>query len=142
MLRAGYMSLDTVVLLVMVIMWAWTWGTLVRVRRAYTDGLQERARYLEQEREAQARIAAARERARIARELHDIIAHSLGVMVVVADGASRTVHTGPERAGDDGRPRGRHGRGARPPRHPGPSTGTSARASVRCGVHGARSRDQ
>ncbi|RKS09009.1 histidine kinase [Nocardiopsis sp. Huas11] len=98
MLRAGYMSLDTVVLLVMVIVWAWTWGTLVRVRRAHVAGLRERALHLERERDTQATIAAARERARIAREIHDVVAHSLGVMVVVADGASRTVHTAPERA--------------------------------------------
>jgi signal transduction histidine kinase len=98
MLRVGNMSLDTVVLLELLIVWAWTWGTLVRVRRAHVAGLRERALQLERDRDAQARIAAARERARIAREIHDVIAHSLGVMVVVADGASMTVHTDPERA--------------------------------------------
>ncbi|NYJ32273.1 sensor histidine kinase [Nocardiopsis aegyptia] len=98
MLRAGHMTIDAVVALVLVIAWAWTWGTLVRVRRAHIAGLQDRARQLEREREVQARIVAARERARIARELHDIVAHSLGVMVVVADGASTKASTEPERA--------------------------------------------
>ncbi|MFE3456325.1 sensor histidine kinase [Nocardiopsis aegyptia] len=98
MLRAGYMTIDALVALVLVVAWAWTWGTLVRVRRAHIAGLQERARQLERDREAQARIAAARERARIARELHDIVAHSLGVMVVVADGAAMKARTEPERA--------------------------------------------
>ncbi|MGB3683908.1 MAG: sensor histidine kinase [Rubrobacteraceae bacterium] len=77
---------------------AWTWGTTVRVRRDYVDGLKERARQLEREKERQARIVAAEERARIAREIHDIVSHSLGVVVVMAEGASLKVRTEPERA--------------------------------------------
>ena len=77
---------------------AWTWGTTVRIRRDYVDGLKERARQLEQEKESQARIVAAEERARIAREIHDIVSHSLSVVVVMAEGASMKARTEPERA--------------------------------------------
>lgn len=60
--------------------------------------LTERASLLAAEREQRARIAAATERARIARELHDIVAHSLSVVIVQADGASAAVGARPELA--------------------------------------------
>lgn len=67
---------------------AWIAGRLVRQREVYAGVVEERARALEREREANARAAAAEERARIARELHDILSHSVSVMVVQA-GAER-----------------------------------------------------
>lgn len=67
---------------------AWTLGDLMRTRRAYVGELEERARRLELERDQQARLARADERARIAREFHDIVAHSLSVVVAQADGGS------------------------------------------------------
>jgi signal transduction histidine kinase len=70
-----------------------------RTRRAYFAGLEERAERLERERDALAAVAASAERARIARELHDVVAHSLSVMVAQADGASYAVATDPARAG-------------------------------------------
>jgi signal transduction histidine kinase len=97
-LEEYYFSLGDLGLLVLVVVVAWTWGTTVRVRRDYVDGLKERARQLEQERESQARIVAAEERARIAREIHDIVSHSLSVVVLMAEGASLKVRTEPERA--------------------------------------------
>jgi signal transduction histidine kinase len=66
---------------------AWTLGDNLRIRRAYLAGLEERAARLEREREARDRVAVAQERARIARELHDVVAHNVSVMVVQADGA-------------------------------------------------------
>ncbi|RJL32377.1 sensor histidine kinase [Bailinhaonella thermotolerans] len=66
---------------------AWLGGVYVNIRRRYLEGLEERARRAELERDQHARIAIAAERARIARELHDVIAHNLSVMVVQADGA-------------------------------------------------------
>jgi signal transduction histidine kinase len=66
---------------------AWVLGDSMRYRRGYYAALEDRAARLEAEREAQAKIAAAAERARIARELHDVIAHHVSVMVVQADGA-------------------------------------------------------
>ena len=77
---------------------AWVFGDSMRYRRAYYVALEERAARLEAERDAQAKISAAAERARIARELHDVIAHNVSVMVVQADGASYALRTDPERA--------------------------------------------
>ena len=77
---------------------AWVLGDSMRYRRAYYVALEERAARLEAERDAQAKISAAAERARIARELHDVIAHNVSVMVVQADGASYALRTEPERA--------------------------------------------
>lgn len=84
--------------LVVVVVWVWTWGTLVRIRRGYVAGLAERAEHVEREREAQTRIAVADERARIAREIHDIVAHGLSVVVLVSDGAASKVESEPVRA--------------------------------------------
>jgi signal transduction histidine kinase len=77
---------------------AWVLGDSMRYRRAYYASLEDRAARLERERDAQARVAAVAERARIARELHDVIAHNVSVMVVQADGASYTLGTDPVRA--------------------------------------------
>ncbi|MEV6108954.1 sensor histidine kinase [Streptomyces sp. NPDC051940] len=77
---------------------AWVLGDSLRTRRAYYAQLEERARRLEKEREAQSRIAVAAERARIARELHDVVAHNVSVMVVQADGAAYVLDTAPDQA--------------------------------------------
>jgi signal transduction histidine kinase len=78
---------------------AWVFGDSMRYRRAYYTSLEDRAARLEAERDAQAQIAAAAERARIARELHDVVAHNVSVMVVQADGASYALGSDPDRAG-------------------------------------------
>jgi signal transduction histidine kinase len=77
---------------------AWVLGDSMRYRRAYLLALEDRAARLEAERDAQAQVAAAAERARIARELHDVIAHNVSVMVVQADGAGYALQAEPERA--------------------------------------------
>jgi len=64
----------------------WLMAYTMRTRRLYVLGLEERATSLERERDHLARIAVADERAAIARELHDVVAHSLAVMIVQADG--------------------------------------------------------
>jgi len=63
---------------------AWLLGDSARWRRGYYQALEERAARLERERDAQAQVAAAAERARIAREIHDVVAHNVSVMVVQA----------------------------------------------------------
>ncbi|MEU9121211.1 sensor histidine kinase [Streptomyces sp. NPDC048506] len=77
---------------------AWVLGDSVRTRRAYWAQLEEKAARLEKERETQSRIAVAAERARIARELHDVVAHNVSVMVVQADGAAYVLDAAPEQA--------------------------------------------
>src|SRR5215471_2375492 len=77
---------------------AWVFGDSMRYRRAYYASLEDRAARLEAERDAQAQVAAAAERARIARELHDVVAHNVSVMVVQADGASYALTSDPDRA--------------------------------------------
>ncbi|MGY0485865.1 sensor histidine kinase [Streptomyces sp. WG-D5] len=77
---------------------SWVLGDSLRTRRAYLAQLEERANRLEKEREAQSKVAVAAERARIARELHDVVAHNVSVMVVQADGAAYVLDQAPEQA--------------------------------------------
>lgn len=73
-------------------------GVSVRARRRTTSALVDRARQLARDRDQQAALAVAAERARIARELHDVVAHSLSVMVTLADAATLKAVREPERA--------------------------------------------
>ncbi|HEX4790650.1 MAG TPA: sensor histidine kinase [Actinospica sp.] len=74
----------------------WIAGDSMQYRRSYYIDLEERARRLERERDQQAQIIAATERARIARELHDVVAHNVSVMVVQAEGAAYAMDSAPE----------------------------------------------
>ncbi|MEU8270358.1 sensor histidine kinase [Sphaerisporangium sp. NPDC049002] len=76
----------------------WIGGIYANTRRRYLESLEERAERAEHERDQQARIATAAERARIARELHDVVAHNVSVMIVQADGAGYTIDSDPEQA--------------------------------------------
>ncbi|WP_244419491.1 sensor histidine kinase [Streptomyces hygroscopicus] len=89
-------SIFFAVLLTVPFVLAWVLGDSMRTRRAYWAQLEEKAARLEKEREAQSRIAVAAERARIARELHDVVAHNVSVMVVQADGAAYVLDAAPE----------------------------------------------
>jgi signal transduction histidine kinase len=77
---------------------AWVAGVFLRERAAQAEAAEARAMTAEQERDAAARIAVAEERARIARELHDIVAHAVSVMVLQV-GAVR--HKLPDELADD-----------------------------------------
>jgi signal transduction histidine kinase len=70
---------------------AWAMGRLVRIRAAQAAAAQRQADRLAAEKDAETRRAAAEERSRIARELHDIIAHSVSVMVVQAGAAEQVL---------------------------------------------------
>jgi signal transduction histidine kinase len=73
-------------------------GLYSAARYALVAELRERARRLELERDQQGQLAAAAERARIAREMHDIVAHHLTAIVTLSDGAAAQVRLAPERA--------------------------------------------
>jgi signal transduction histidine kinase len=73
-------------------------GVVVRALRSQIDWLAERAARLEFERDQQTFLAAAAERARIAREMHDVVSHNIQVMVTLADAAAVAQRSDPERA--------------------------------------------
>ncbi|TYP83842.1 sensor histidine kinase [Blastococcus xanthinilyticus] len=79
---------------------AWALGDLRRARALRVAGLEERARLLELERDQEMRLAATAERARIAREMHDVVAHSLSVVIAQADGGRYAGRTDPQAATD------------------------------------------
>ncbi|MCW2495226.1 histidine kinase [Jatrophihabitans sp.] len=76
---------------------AWVVGLYVRTRRAYLASMIERAETAERDRDRQAQIAVAEERTRMAREMHDVIAHSLAVMITLNDAAAAVTDEGPVR---------------------------------------------
>ncbi|WP_425331840.1 sensor histidine kinase [Amycolatopsis azurea] len=76
----------------------WALGEFAGARRAYHEEVEARLHLLETERDQATRIAVGEERGRIARELHDVVAHAVSVMVVQADGASYAVDGNPEMA--------------------------------------------
>ncbi|MBL1095244.1 sensor histidine kinase [Streptomyces coffeae] len=96
--ETGWQSLVSTIFVTIPFVLAWVLGDSIRTRRAYWAQLEERAARLEKEREAQAKVAVAAERARIARELHDVVAHNVSVMVVQADGAAYVLDASPEQA--------------------------------------------
>ncbi|MEU4557510.1 histidine kinase [Actinoplanes sp. NPDC023936] len=73
-------------------------GANVATRRRYVRALLDRAAQLAREKEQEGRLAAARERARIAHDLHDIVAHNLTIMVRLADGATAVADVDPQRS--------------------------------------------
>lgn len=83
---------------VAVVALAWYVGRRVRARGAYLALLEERAEYLEREQVAEAQRAVDEERTRIARELHDVVAHRVSMITVQAGAAQTVAFTDPERA--------------------------------------------
>ncbi|MGW2133722.1 sensor histidine kinase [Streptomyces coelicoflavus] len=76
----------------------WLLAYSLQARRLYAESQAARARQAERERAHLVRIATAEERAEIARELHDVVAHSLAVMTLQADGAGYVLRTSPDAA--------------------------------------------
>ncbi|MFJ4682213.1 sensor histidine kinase [Streptomyces sp. NPDC091377] len=73
-------------------------GMLARLQGAYTAQVEERARQLERERAADTERARVQERARIARDMHDVLAHAVSLMVVQAEAGPVVVRSDPDRA--------------------------------------------
>jgi signal transduction histidine kinase len=85
-------------------------GFAIRIRRAQLAALRDRAVQLEIERDQRSKLATATERTRVAREMHDIVGHSLSVIITLADGGAYAANVAPERSkealrliGDTGR---------------------------------------
>ena len=76
---------------------AWLLGDSLGSRRRYVHEIEQKAERLEREREAETRRATAEEQARIARELHDVVAHALSVIIVQAGAASDVFELDPRR---------------------------------------------
>lgn len=76
---------------------ALTIGSNVRSRRLHTQDLVDRTNRLALERDQREQLATVTERARIAREMHDIVAHSVSVMVALSDGAAASLEKRPDR---------------------------------------------
>jgi signal transduction histidine kinase len=86
-------AVSTFVLLSGMVTAAFVLGVNIQTRRALLASLEDRALRAERERDQQSQIAAAKERALIAREMHDIVAHNLSVMIALADGAAFAAST-------------------------------------------------
>ena len=78
---------------------AGTLGILSRTRRAYLQAVETRAEHAEAERDRQVALAAAGERTRIARELHDVVAHHVSLMAVQSEAAAALLPARPAEAG-------------------------------------------
>jgi signal transduction histidine kinase len=78
---------------------AGTLGILSRTRRAYLQAVEARAEHAEAERDRQVALAAAQERTRIARELHDVVAHHVSLMAVQSEAAAALLPGRPAEAG-------------------------------------------
>ncbi|GGV31838.1 two-component sensor histidine kinase [Streptomyces longisporoflavus] len=77
---------------------AYALGAFARVQRAYAVALEDRARRLERERATETARAVSQERSRIARDMHDILAHAVSLMVVQAEAGPVVVRSDPDRA--------------------------------------------
>jgi signal transduction histidine kinase len=93
-------QLSVVLLNVFLFAAAWWIGEVFRTRNQREAELQERTRQLEKERDENARRAVMDERVRIARELHDVVAHHVSVMGIQAGAARRILKQQPDKAND------------------------------------------
>jgi signal transduction histidine kinase len=78
----------------------WLVGRAVHLQRSRADRSAALIQQLEAERQELARVAVAAERVHLARELHDVVTHSISVMVIQAQGARRVLRTSPDEVSD------------------------------------------
>lgn len=91
-------SLPMLFVVFVIFAFSWALGEFVGARRAYHSELEQRLKLLETERDQASKLAVGEERSRIARELHDVVAHSVSVMIVHADGALYNIKSNPQQA--------------------------------------------
>ena len=108
---AGRRALSASLLLALVALGVAT-GSTARARRLYALEIVERYQAMARERDQSAALARAAERGRIAREMHDVVAHSVSVMVALSDGAGAALDRAPERSREALRELSRTGREA------------------------------
>ena len=96
--RGGPDALQSLIQTDLILFVAWLVGDASRIRRLYTENLVEQARLVDSEREERTRRAVLEERERIARELHDVVAHHVSVMVIQAGGGLSAIATRPDDA--------------------------------------------
>jgi signal transduction histidine kinase len=89
---------EALVLTFVIVMPAWLAGDVLRTRRVEATQRAEAAERALRERDARMAAAAAEERRHVARELHDIVAHAVSVMVIQAGAARQVLRTSPEQA--------------------------------------------
>ncbi|ADG75727.1 integral membrane sensor signal transduction histidine kinase [Cellulomonas flavigena DSM 20109] len=104
--------MGSVLLLLALLLLGLAVGFAARARRLHAADLVERYRALARERDDSAALARAAERAHIAREMHDVVAHSVSVMIALADGADAAFERAPDRSRDAVRQVARTGRAA------------------------------
>ncbi|WP_240674905.1 sensor histidine kinase [Cellulomonas endophytica] len=104
--------MGSVLLLLALVLLGVAVGSAARARRLHAHDLVERYRALARERDQSAALARADERAHIAREMHDVVAHNVSVMVALADGADAAFERSPDRSRDAVRQIARTGRAA------------------------------
>lgn len=97
-LRRDYLTLGDLGVLIALVVLAWTWSIVLKVRRQYIRSLEQHAADLKREQAAKERMILAEERSRIAREIHDVVSHNLGSVVALSDGAIAAAHSDPDRA--------------------------------------------
>lgn len=93
-----YAGFGDIVARVVFLIAAWLLGDSIGSRRAYVREIEAKAERLERERDIEARRVLAEEQARIARELHDVVAHALSVIVIQAGAAEELFELEPTRA--------------------------------------------
>ncbi|MBK0421114.1 two-component sensor histidine kinase [Leucobacter sp. CSA2] len=99
----GITGNDSILIIVMTAVWYLAilmLGINLGNRRRYLAAIIDRAHQLARERDQRAQLAVAEERSRIAREMHDIVAHSVSVMIALSEGAARASATAPDAAAD------------------------------------------
>lgn len=91
---------DTLIFFVLLLGAPWAAGRVVRLSRQRQSLLEDRTRLLEVQRDERARAAVAEERQRIARELHDVVAHAISIVILQSRGGRRSLATDPAEAED------------------------------------------